>query len=77
MRNTQIFCDLAQVSFRTRFIFHHARAADHFQVGNLGEIGEDFVLHASGEKGVFFVLAQIFKWEDGNALVGNWKSSNR
>jgi hypothetical protein len=71
MRNTQSFCDLAKVALGTALVFHHARSADYFQVGNLGEITEDFVLHAAGEKCVFFVLAQIFKGEHRDALFRN------
>jgi hypothetical protein len=45
------------------FVLHHAGPADHLQIGYLSQVSQDFVLHASGEKCVFFVFAQIFKWQ--------------
>jgi len=66
MRNTQSVCDVAKVAFQAALVLHHARSADHFQVGDLGEIGQDFIMHAGGEKCVFFVLAQIFKGQHSN-----------
>src|SRR5439155_12460445 len=50
MRNTQGFRDLTQVALRTALVFHHTRTADYLQVGNLGQIGQDFVLHATGKE---------------------------
>ena len=69
MRNTQSVRDLAKVAFQPALVFHHARSADDFQVGDLGEIGEDFVLHTAGEECVFFVLAEIFKRQDGDRFI--------
>jgi hypothetical protein len=69
MRNTQSFCDVAQVAFQTAFIFHHARSTDDFQVRNLGEISQDFVLHAASEICVFFVFAKILKRKHGNRFL--------
>ena len=76
MRNTQSFCDLAKVAFRAAFVFHHARAADDFQVSDLGEISQNFVLHASGEKCVLFFLAQIFKRQNGDAFFTDAGGTN-
>ena len=36
--DAQRLCDLAQVPLRPAPVFRHARAANHFQVSDLGEI---------------------------------------
>ena len=47
--DAELPADLAQVARGAAAILHHARAADHFQVGDPGQVGQDFVLHAVGE----------------------------
>ena len=61
MCDAELLADLAQIARRAAFVLHDARAADHFQVGNLCQMGQDLVLHALGEEGVCFFFAQIFK----------------
>ena len=43
--------------------------ADDFQVRHLGQIGQNFVLHAVSEKCIFLVGAQVFERQHGNRLV--------
>jgi hypothetical protein len=59
--NAQRLTNLSQVTRGRGLVLVYAGAADHFQVGDLGQIGEDFILNAVGEIGVGFVFAQVFK----------------
>ena len=61
MRNPELLADLAQIARRVALVLHDARAADHFQISDLREVGQDLVLHALGEEAVRFFFAQIFK----------------
>ena len=49
MRDAQREADLAHVARVAGAVRHDRRAADDLQVGDLGQIGEDFVLDALGE----------------------------
>ena len=69
--NAERLTDLAQVTRGRGLVLVYAGAADHFQVGDLGQIGEDFVLNAVGKIGVRFVFAQIFKRQHRNAFLRN------
>ena len=68
VRDTERTRDFAQVTCRSIPVLHHACSADHFEVGDLGQAGEDFVLHTLGKIGVRFFLAQIIEGQDGDAL---------
>ena len=61
MRHAELLADLAQIARRAALVLHHGGAADHFQVGDLRQVGQDLVLHAIGEEGVRFFFAQIFE----------------
>ena len=61
MRDTELLADLAQIARDPAFVLHHARAADHFQIRDLGEVGQDFVLHAIGEERVLLFLRSDFQ----------------
>ena len=50
-------------------IRHDGGARDNFQVANLRQIREHVVLNPVGEVGVFFLGAEIFKWQHRNRLV--------
>jgi len=65
MRYTQIISDLTEISFAT--VFHHAGSADHFQVGDLCQLCQKIVLHAIDECRAFLLVAQIFKWQNGDS----------
>ena len=71
MRDAKLLGDLAQIACRRVLVLHHTRAADHFQIGDLGKIRQDFVLHSPGEIGVLFVVAQIFEGQYRDAFFRN------
>jgi hypothetical protein len=56
-----LLANLAQIPCDPALVLHHRDAADHFQVRDLGQVGEDFILHAVCEISVFFLSAEIFK----------------
>ena len=64
MRYTEIVSDLTEISFAT--VFHHAGPADHLQIGDLRQLSQKVVLHAIDECRVFFLVAQVFKRQNGN-----------
>jgi hypothetical protein len=71
MRDAELLADLAQIACDSGLIWHYARAANHFKVRDASEIGEDFILYSVGEERIGFVVAQVFKRQYRNALLGN------
>ena len=69
--DTECFADFPEVALDAVFVLHHGGAADDFEVGHFGEIGQDLVLNTIGEVGVLFVVTKIFKRENRDAFVGN------
>ena len=69
MCHTELLTDFAQIARRAAFVLHDARAADHFEIRDLCEVGQDLVLDAFGEEGVRFFFAQIFERKDRDAFV--------
>jgi hypothetical protein len=69
MGHAKLLSDFPQVSWIATFIQHHRNAADHFQIGDLREIGKDFVLNAVSEEGVLGIGAQILKRQHGDAFL--------
>ena len=63
--HTQRIADLAHIVFTA--ILHDAGAADHLQVGDFRQLGQDVVLDAIGKERVLFLVAQIFEWQNGDA----------
>ena len=61
--------DVMQIPHRRALILRHTGAADHFQVCDLGQIRENFILNTVGKERVLFVVAEIFKWKDRDAFV--------
>jgi hypothetical protein len=59
--NAQLLSDPAQAARDSALVLQHGGAADHFQIGNLGQVCQDFVLHPIGEKGVIGIGAQIME----------------
>jgi len=51
---------------------HYRCPAYDFQLGDLGQIIEDFILHPIRKIGVVFVRADILKWQDGDAFCRNF-----
>ena len=62
MSDAELLADLRQVALRATFILHDRSAADHFQVRDLRQVGQDFILHAVCEIGVLLVIAQVVEW---------------
>ena len=57
-------------------IFHHARAADHLEIGNFRQLGQNIVLDAIGKKSVLFVRRSDFQREHGDSgSTGRWAGS--
>ena len=69
MRHAEFLSDLPQVT-RFGLVLAGRGAADHFEIGDPGQVGKNFILHASREVGVFLVGAQVFEREDGDAFPG-------
>src|SRR5206468_10339045 len=67
------FSDLANVPFAS--IFHHAGAADYFQVGHLRQLGQNVVLNTVGKRRVLFLGAKIFKWQNGDS--SSWRGTKQ
>ena len=62
--------DLRQVS-RRAFVVLSRSARDHFQIGDLRQARQDFVLDAVGKVGVGFVLAQVFEGKTAMLFSGS------
>ncbi len=77
MRHAELLADLAQIARRAGLVLHDRRAADHLQIRDLGEVGQDLVLHAIGEEGVRFFFAQIFERKDRDAFLRNRSDRRR
>ena len=57
VRDSQLLRDLAQIACNAALIVQNGGAADDFQVGDLRQVREDFVLHPIGEVRVCFFFA--------------------
>jgi len=53
---------------RRRLVLHHRTAADHFQIGDFCQIGENFVLHSVDEEFVLFSSLKFSKKQDAMLL---------
>ena len=58
---------LAQIARGFVSKLHHARAADHFQIRHLRQVGENLVLHAVREEGVLDLSS--LKFSNGNTAI--------
>ena len=57
VRNAKFVCNLEEIPFGLTFVLHYAPATDDFQVGDLRQISENFVLHAISKEGVIGIAA--------------------
>ena len=73
VRYAELVCDFPQVSLHACLVLHDGRAADHFQIGDLRQIGENFVLDGIGEKGVVRICAQTLKRQYCDTLFERWR----
>ena len=76
MGDTQLAGDLRQVVGRA-FVMLGGGARDHFQVSDLGQAGQDFILDAIGEISVSLFRAQVFKGQDGDRLSRSRRDRTR
>src|SRR5205823_10357652 len=53
--NTQRLPNFSEVTRGRGLVLVYTGAADHLQIGDLGQIGENFILNAVGEKRVLFL----------------------
>ena len=67
VRHAKLLGDLREI-VRRAFEMLRRRAGDHFQVGDLCQPRQNFVLDALGEVGVRLVLAQVLEGQDGDRL---------
>src|SRR6202162_4934724 len=74
VRDAELLSNLAQIACNTAFVLHYRRAADDLQVCDLGQVGQDFILHAVGEKCILFMVAQVFERKHSNAFLRNGRS---
>src|SRR6266513_3298757 len=66
VRYPQLVTDLAHIPFAA--VIHHTRPADDFQAGNLRQLSQNVVLNTVGKGYVLFLLAQVFKRQDGDSV---------
>ena len=69
MSYAELLTDLAQIPHHSAPVLHHAGAADHLQVRDLGQISQDFILHTIGKVFVLFFLTQVFEGQHGDRFV--------
>src|SRR5437667_11007193 len=65
MRYPEIISEPPEISFAT--VVHNTGPADDFQVGDPRQLGQNVVLNTIGKRGVFLLLAQIFKRQNGDS----------
>ena len=68
MRDAKLLPDLAKIARDFAFVVHHRSAADYFQVRDLCQVGQDFILHAVRKKRVIRIAAAIFKRQHSDAF---------
>src|SRR5947199_10232994 len=69
VRDAKLLRDLAQITRCRVFVLRYTGTTDHFQVRDLGEIGQDFVLNAFSEISVVRVAAQIIERQNGDGFI--------
>ena len=67
--NAQLLSNFAQISFVPGFVLAHTRVANHFQIGNPREIGQDLVLHAIREIRVVAIVTQRREGKNGDRFI--------
>ena len=73
VRNSQCMSNLAHVPVAA--ILHHAGAADHFESGNVRQLGYEIILNTIRERCVFSVVTEIFKRQHSDSC--GWLASHR
>ena len=57
MRDPELLRDVTQIAPDAALVLLHRGAADHLEVGDFCEVGEDFIGHTLGEERIFFFVA--------------------
>ena len=65
VRNPKRFTNLANIPLPA--ILHYAGMADHPEIVDAGEFGQNVVLNTIGKNGVLFIVAQTFEGQNSNA----------
>src|SRR5215470_16171104 len=65
VRNSKGLTNFRNIPFSA--ILHYAGVADHPEIADAREFGQNVILNAIGENGVLFILAQTFEGENSNA----------
>ena len=67
--DTELPADLAHVAFGAGLVLLHTGVANHLQIRDLREVGQDLVLNAIGKVGVVLVFAQAGERQDGDGFL--------
>ena len=71
MGNAQCLPNVTQVPRCGSLVLRHTGSADHFQIRDLGQVCENFILNSVGKKRVLLIIAQIFKRQHSDAFFLN------
>src|SRR5205823_15125648 len=71
MGNAQCLPNVTQVPRCGGLVLRHTGSADHFQIRDLGQVCENFILNSVGKKRVLLIIAQIFKRQHSDAFFLN------
>ena len=74
MRDAELLPDLPRVAGFTSLVRAGGGAADHFEIGDFGQIGENFILDARRKVGVLLVVAQVLEGQHRDAFLGRRSS---
>src|SRR4029077_14794687 len=74
MGYAKLLPNLPQVTRGAALVWQHAAAADHLQVRDPGQLGQDLILHTISEKGILLIGAQVRKREDSDAFLRNGRN---
>src|SRR5947207_12521101 len=69
----KLLCNFGKIA-RLTLILLRGRARDYFEISNLRQTSENFVLYAVGKVGIRFFLAQVFKGKHRDAFLRNRRS---
>ena len=61
--DAELLCDLRKI-FRRALEMLRRGARNHFEIGDLGQPGEDFILHAFGEISIIGIATEIVEGQD-------------
>src|SRR5260370_1755856 len=71
MSDSEDLRDVAEIACRCGLERHDRRATDHFQIRDLGQVGQNFVLYAISKISVLLLVPYTFKWQYHDAFRPN------